>query len=74
MSRLGPMCGVCKHWPGLGERGGTCAAYPNRIPHEIIIRQVDHRQPYDGDRGIQFEPRTDLPAELVERQLATYDA
>ena len=35
--------------------GWRCAAFPNRIPHEIIDLRFDHRQPHPDDQGIQFE-------------------
>ena len=33
----------------------TCLAYQEGIPQEIINNDVDHRQPYKGDNGIQFK-------------------
>lgn len=51
-----PICLACRHYrkatPGL-----TCAAYPLGIPAEILNNHVDHRQPYAGDQGIQFDPQ-----------------
>lgn len=54
------MCGICRHY-----REGTvsCDAYPQGIPIEIIENEVDHRQPYTDDQGIQFE--ADDPADLT---------
>jgi len=45
-------CADCRHW-----RGGTkCAAFPERIPGTILRNEHDHREPYEGDNGIRFEP------------------
>ena len=35
----------------------TCDAFPQRIPDAILESKVDHRQPVEGDHGIQFEPK-----------------
>ena len=45
-------CALCRHYNG----DATCAAFPDRIPREILSNQHDHRQPYPGDGGIRFEP------------------
>ena len=47
-----PMCNKCNH---LGA-DGTCSAFPNGIPLNILTGQHDHREPYKGDNGIRFEP------------------
>lgn len=56
-----PMCGVCTHLhrdeTGKGLIPWRCDAYPQGIPAEILHSRVDHREAYDGDGGIQFEPR-----------------
>ena len=33
----------------------TCTAFPGGIPDPIWHNQVDHRKPYSGDHGQQFE-------------------
>jgi hypothetical protein len=40
----------------------TCDAYPDNpgIPVEIKYSGFDHRQPFEGDNGIQFEQRKGL--------------
>ena len=32
-----------------------CLAFPEGIPEEILLGKVGHKEPYDGDHGIQFE-------------------
>lgn len=51
-----PVCALCKHL--RFEQGRTCAAFPanDAIPLEIWNGENDHKRPYPGDNGIQFEP------------------
>jgi hypothetical protein len=53
------LCRLCKHRQGFG-----CAAYPKKIPLDIRLMYVDHRQPYHEDNGIRFEPKDDSPRTL----------
>ena len=48
----------CKHFIGYVEKGYKCKAFDN-IPDEIIFNRFDHRQEYEGDGGIRFEPKED---------------
>ena len=43
-------CISCKHY----KFGNTCKAF-KIIPEEIILGQVIHDKPIDGDNGIQYE-------------------
>lgn len=68
MTSLGmPICLVCRHFdrtapgPSFG-----CVAYPSGIPDAIFESRVDHREPYEGDRGIRFEPVDDEAAAYAE--------
>lgn len=49
------ICHRCKHRRDVD----TCNAFPNGIPTEILVGDFDHRNPYPGDGGIQFEPIED---------------
>jgi hypothetical protein len=45
-----------------------CGAFPDGIPRPILDNEADHRKPFDGDRGIRFEPRSEnstIYAEMV---------
>lgn len=51
-----PSCAFCKHFrPELREIE-TCDAFPDGIPAVILHGENDHREPFPGDHGIQFEP------------------
>lgn len=49
-----PVCSLCRHVQVDEMR--KCAAFSDDIPLEIWKGQNDHRKPYPGDHGIQFEP------------------
>lgn len=54
-----PTCLPCKHFnrEAYSETGKkTCDAFFECIPDEIWRGDNDHKKPYLGDHGIQFEP------------------
>jgi hypothetical protein len=60
-----PICGGCT------RRIGTllepkCNAYPDGIPTPIVLSQYDHRQPFAGDNGKTFDPKTKANADYAE--------
>ncbi len=53
-----PTCLPCNHfyreiYSEIDEK--TCKAFPYGIPEEIWRGDNDHKKPYPGDYGIQFE-------------------
>ena len=56
-TRLG-ICWKCAH-KRLGF--ASCEAFPRGIPKTILIGEFDHRKPFEGDNGIQFEPLPEPP-------------
>lgn len=52
-----PPCAECKHFV-MDKGNWHCAAFPDGIPDEILSSANDHRQPVEGDHGVQFEPLT----------------
>lgn len=59
MSIVAPMCLSCKHYDRTSDVYG-CKAF-DVIPEDIIESRADHRQPIEGDRGIQFEQDPERP-------------
>lgn len=54
------LCMQCKHRQPKEERDGklpVCAAFPTGIPFEIVVGELSHDHPIEGDHGIQYEPK-----------------
>jgi hypothetical protein len=45
-----PICNKCDRY----FADGTCSAFPDGIPDEIMNGFNNHSAPYPGDRGFQF--------------------
>lgn len=43
-----------------GLEGPFCAAFPDGIPDDIWTNRFDHRQPHEGDHGLQWESNDGL--------------
>ena len=43
--------------------GAFCAAFPQKIPDQILLNHADHRNPFPGDNGIRFIPRVPMTPE-----------
>ena len=46
-------CMNCKHRKGPW----TCKAFPDGIPEQILVGKHDHKTPFPGDNGIQWEQK-----------------
>lgn len=50
-------CETCKYYDIYNDKNyATCKVFPEGIPPEIFREDVDHKKPYPGDNGIQYEP------------------
>lgn len=51
------LCVHCQHYRGFKGNPPifTCSAFPKGVPGIVSNGNFDHRKPYPGDNGIQFE-------------------
>jgi len=56
MQAAAPICLKCKHFHRENKNEFVCDAFPVEIPEVIVLGLDDHKEPYPGDNGIQFEP------------------
>ena len=47
-------CHTCKYWRGTL----ACDAFPEGIPDAVVFGGVSHKEPIEGDHGIQYEAIT----------------
>ena len=83
-----PICKGCVHFRRDGlptaasmagkaaQPTGFCDAFPvdAGIPFAIWQSSADHRQPFDGDRGIRYQPKAARDAGYAETLFAAYEA
>lgn len=68
---VGPrsQCQACVHFTVRQSFSDpfTCNAFPAGIPDAVRHNQIDHRQPVEGDHGIQFEAKAgdEFPAYAI---------
>jgi hypothetical protein len=65
-------CVYCARRTGATPDG--CDAFPAGIPEAILSNEADHRRPIVGDHGIRFEPRPEVPPEVLAQLGARLDA
>lgn len=72
MTTVFAQCYNCTHFMGGGQGvRPVCIAFPDGIPQEIRLNEVDHRKPIEGDNGIRYTPissRVPHPLSALEPQ------
>ena len=59
MSAGAPICAGCRRLHKVEyETPLSCAAFPDRIPDDILTSRADHRKPHEGDHGLTFLPKS----------------
>lgn len=48
------LCQCCARFHRESAFPVTCEAFPKGIPDAIFDAEADHREPFKGDRGLQF--------------------
>lgn len=57
MTVLVSQCMFCQHFDESVREQNLCKAFPEGIPQEVMLNQVDHRHPVAGDEGVRWKPR-----------------
>lgn len=52
-------CSACRHFRSPFDHAGkdeaSCDAFTEAIPVEVYFNTLDHREPIEGDNGVQWE-------------------
>jgi len=49
-------CSFCTRLHDESSPGNpTCDAFPDGIPQEILLNELDHREPHPDDNGLQID-------------------
>ena len=70
--RTPPICLNCKWfdiWNFEPNNAFKCKAYPDGIPQVIQTSEINHKRPYDNDKGIQYEKTQVIADNLDERRI-----
>jgi len=54
---IGPQGHKCARLRSTVPGRWACQAYPRGIPTPIVLGEVNHSQPYKGDKGLRYKPR-----------------
>jgi chromosome partitioning protein len=55
MTSIANICVWCARWHRGRRNRETGDAFPHGIPEAILLMDHDHRRPYPGDHGLQFD-------------------
>jgi hypothetical protein len=58
-TRVPTLCAACDRF----RAGKKCEAFSKGIPVDIVLFGADHREPIDGDHGVQFVKKSGSAAQ-----------
>ena len=66
-----PLCLLCRHHRDVDPELETCEAFPDGIPSDILYSLADHRDPFEGDKNIRFEPLPGIESAVLQGVIDT---